>query len=135
MDTAFLLDGTSRVLAARAKIIELCDRVLKGDCGLFGRATAARPDEGCFGLHSVSSRSNVQRLRRRTVIETTIAVTITITNTSFIPMNTAAIIILSLGSGRRCMPGLQSKTLSLDEISIAIFGRKQANTCRFPSVK
>jgi len=31
------------------------------------------------------------------------------------------------------MPGLQSKTLSLDETSIAIFGRKQANTWRFPS--
>ena len=39
-------------------------------------------------------------------METTIAVTIIITNTSLIPMNTAAIIILSLGSGRRGMPGL-----------------------------
>jgi hypothetical protein len=134
MDTGFLWDGTSRVLALRAKIIGRFGRVFNRVLAFLGRATAARPTEGCFGLHSASSRSNVQRFRRSTVMETTIAVTIIITNTSFIPMNTAAIIISSLGSGRRGMPGLQSKTLSLDEIPTAIFAKKQANTFRFPSV-
>ena len=49
MDTGFLLDGTSRVLAVRAKIIERCDRVLKGFAAFSGGRWRLAPLWGALG--------------------------------------------------------------------------------------